>query len=174
MKRRALIELSLALALLIVVLAAYGIWYVAVGKASAEAAALTEEIKVKGIDSARVASAKAALESLAADEETMRSYLVREADVVSFLERLEDAGGSLGTSVEVVSVGAEEANGREALKLSLKITGSFDGVLRTLGALEYGPYDTRILNVTVDTTPGVEGTTGAWAATATLLIGTRP
>jgi Tfp pilus assembly protein PilO len=174
MKRRALIELLLALSLLTVVLAAYGIWYVAVGKASAEAAALSEEIKTKSIDSARVASAKEALESLAADEETMRSYLVRKMDVVSFLERLEDAGGSLGTSIEVVSVGAESVAGREALKLSLKITGSFDGVLRTLGALEYGPYDTRMLNVTLDTTLGTDGAAGAWTATATLLIGTQP
>ena len=174
MKRRALIELLLALALLVTALAVYSAWYVSVGKASAEAAALASEIHTKSLDSARVASAKAALESLVEDEETMRSYLVRESEVVSFLEELEDAGGSLGTSVEVVSVGAESVGGREALRLSLKVTGSFDGVLRTLGALEYGPYDTRMQNVTLDTTAGTDGTPGAWTATATLLIGTQP
>lgn len=174
MRRRALIELALALSLLVAVLLGYGVWYVAVGKASAESAALASEIETKRIDSARVASAKAALESLAADESSMRTYLVREADVVPFLGKIEGAGTALGAQVEVVSVGSEVADGREVLRLSLKVTGSFDAVLRTLGALEYGPYDTRVSNVTLDTVAGAEGPSGMWTATATFFIGTQP
>ncbi len=174
MRRRALIELVIAFFILAAVLAAYGSWYVMVGKASAESASLAKEIETKTLDSARVASAKAALESLIAGEESMRSYLVQEADVVPFLGRLEDAGTTLGASVEVVSVNAEPVEARENLRLSLKITGSFDAVLRTLGALEYGPYDTRVVNVTFDTVAGGEDPSGAWTATATLLIGTQP
>lgn len=171
MKRTSLIQLVVAIAVLAVVLGVYSFWYSLVGKASVEAAALTEEIRTKSQDSARVAAAKVALESLAKDEAAMRAYLVREQDIVPFLGTLEDTGTSLGAGVEVVSVSAEPKGERSQLQLSLKITGSFDAVLRTLGAIEYGPYDSAIQSVTFDTVPS-EGT-AAWTAAATFTLGTQ-
>ena len=64
MRRLALMQLVFALAALVAVLGAYGTWYVIVGKTSAEAAALAEQIRVKGEDSARIKAAQEALESL--------------------------------------------------------------------------------------------------------------
>lgn len=171
MKRASLIQLVVALAVFGSALGAYGFWYSLVGKSSVEAAALSEEIRTKSKDSARVAAAKVALESLAEDETAMRAYLVREQDIVPFLGTLEDTGASLGANVEVVSVSAEPKGERSQLQLSLKITGSFDAVLRTLGAIEYGPYDSAIQSVTFDTVP-TEGSS-SWTAAATFTLGTQ-
>lgn len=173
MRHAALIQLALALAVLVGVLAAYGAWYVVVGQASATSAALATEIETKTQESARVASAREALETLATDEASIQAYLIRQEDIVSFLERLESLGASLGSAVEVVSVGAEEGGERPHIRLSLKITGSFDAVLRTLGAIEYGPYDSAITTITLDTLPEGDGSSGRWTAAATLTLGTR-
>lgn len=173
MKRASLIQLVIALAVLASALGAYSFWYSLVGKASVEAAALSEEIRTKSQDSARVAAAKIALESLAEDEAAMRAYLVREKDIVPFLGTLEDTGVSLGSSVEVVSVSANSQGERSQIQLSLKITGSFDAVLRTLGAIEYGPYDSAIQSVTFDTAPSDDTAAAAWTAAATFTLGTQ-
>ena len=173
MKRTSLIQLVTALVVFAVSLGVYSFWYSLVGKASVEAAGLSEEIRTKSQDSARVAAAKVALESLAEDEAAMHAYLVREQDIVPFLGTLEDTGVSLGSSVEVVSVAADSQGERSRIQLSLKITGTFDAVLRTLGAIEYGPYDSAIQSVTFDTVP-VEGAVAApWTAAATFTLGTQ-
>ncbi|HWH16114.1 MAG TPA: hypothetical protein VNU25_00810 [Candidatus Paceibacterota bacterium] len=173
MRHAALIQLSLAIVLFVGVLGAYSAWYVTVGQASATSAALAKEIETKTQESARVASAREALETLAADEASIQAYLIRQEDIVSFLERLEGSGTSLGSSVEVVSVGAETGGERPHIRLSVKITGSFDAVMRTLGAIEYGPYDSAVTSVTLDTLPTESGPSGRWTASATLTLGTR-
>lgn len=173
MKRSSLIQLAIALTVLVGVLGAYGFWYSLVGKSSVEAAMLSEEIRTKSQDSARVAAAKVALESLAEDEAAMRAYLVREKDIVPFLGTLEETGASLGAGVEVVSVSAEARGERSQIQLSLKITGSFDAVLRTLGAIEYGPYDSAIQSVTFDTVPAEAAAVPVWTAAATFRLGTQ-
>lgn len=173
MRRLTLIHLVFAGTLLAAVLGAYGLWYASVGKLSVEAAALAESIRTKSQESARVAAARVALASLSADEAAMRAYLVREQDIVSFLGTLEETGASLGSNVEVVSVGADTKDERGRLVLSLKITGSFDAVQRTLGAFEYGPYDSAIQSVTFDTVRTEAGNAG-WTAVATFTLGTQP
>ena len=173
MRRVTLIQLILATLLFLGVLSTYAFWYASVGKLSVRAAALSEEIRTKSQDSARVAAARVALESLSEDEAAMRAYLVREQDIVPFLGALEETGASLGSSVEVVSVGEDIKDERERLALSLKITGSFDAVQRTLGAIEYGPYDSAIQSVTFDTVRTESGN-GGWTAVATFTLGTQP
>ncbi len=168
MRRFTLIQLSLALALLVGSCVAYGFWYAGVRAMSARSEALNIELGERTADSARVIAAKEALQNLAADEATVRQYLIRPGDVVAFLEELEGTGSALGATVEVVSVSAEQGTGRGTIALSTKITGSFDAVLRTLGAIEYGPYDSRITGLTFDTV-----SPGAWTAAASFTIGTQ-
>lgn len=174
MKHLALIQLTVALLLFAGIVTAYGLWYRVVGKTSAHAAQLSVDIETKTQDSARVAAAKVALSELAADESGVHQYLVPTNDVVPFLEGLEQTGRQLGAEVEVASVSAESKTSRPHLTLSLKITGSFDSVLRTLGAIEYGPYDSALGTVTFDT-PRVGDSTApsVWTATATFTIGTQ-
>lgn len=171
MRRLALVQLAFALGILFVVLSVYGAWYVIVGKTSAEAAALAEQIRIKGEDSARIKAAQEALESLGEDEAAVRAYLVREADIVPFLGGLERTGTTLGSTVEVVSVGAETGT-PPAIALSLKITGSFDAVMRTLGVIEYGPYESRVVSMTLDTVTNESGA-AVWTAATTFRIGTQ-
>jgi len=167
MTRRTLIQLGLSVLLLIGVLGMYTFWYLSVEKASAEARSLSEQILLKTKDTVRVANAKTALQSLSADEASMRSYLVREDEIVPFLGSLERAGTSLGSVVEVVSVTSDTSGPRERITLSLKIAGSFDTVVRTLGIIEYGPYDSEVSNVTLNTVPDADG----WTAAVTLTFG---
>lgn len=170
MKQRSLIQLGIAVLLLATVGAAYAFWYRAVDSASKEAVALAQSLRDKASDAARTQAAKAALGSLAEDEAVLRGYLVREDDVVPFLNGIERSGAALGSLVEVVSVTTDEREARRRIVLSLKITGTFDAVLRTLGSIEYGPYDSRVQSVTLDTAVG-EGT---WTAAATFAIGMQP
>ena len=172
MRRIALIQFIVALLVLFGVLGAYAFWYHSVGKASAQAAQLASEIRTKTEDSARVESAREALASLAEDEASIQGYLIRQQDIVTFLEGLESSGTTLGATVEVVSVSAETKKTPAHIALSLKISGSFDAVLRTLGSIEYGPYDSSVTGLTLDTVIGEDGT-ATWNAATTLTIGTR-
>lgn len=174
MKRRTLIQLTVALIVLLGVIAIYVFWYLAVASTSAKSAQLAHDIRAKDEVSAHIAAAKVALVSLVADEATMGAYLVRRDDVVPFLSELERSGTALGARVEVVSVSAETGTGRDRILLSLKITGSFDAVLRTLGSIEHGAYDSRVTSVTLDTVMGDPETQGRWTATASFVIGTQP
>jgi len=171
MRRRTLIQLALATLLLTGIFVGYGFWYTAVGKSSAEAVALDKEIQKKEHDSERARATKDALLSLEAEEMGMQNYLVRQDDIVPFLGALEQAGTSLGSVVEVLSVSAEPSDTRSRLLLSLKIAGTFDSVLRTLGSIEYGAYDCTVESITFDTTPGEEG--AVWTAAATFSFGTQ-
>lgn len=172
MRRITLIQLAIAAALLAATLGGYGFWYASVRTLSSESQALGTELGVKNSDSARVLAAKEALTNLASDEASVRQYLINPGDVVPFLEDLEETGSALGASVEVISVSANPGEGRGTITLSTKIIGSFDSVLRTLGAIEYGPYDSRITMLTFDTIPEGENG-GKWTAVASFTIGTK-
>jgi hypothetical protein len=154
-------------------LGAYAFWYAALGKASAEAAVLAENVRSKSQESEKIAAAKVALETLAEDEASIRAYLVREEEIVPFLGRLEETGAGLGASVDVVSVSTETLAERNRIMLSVKIEGTFDAVLRTLGSIEYGPYDSSVERVTFDTVPSGETPSGEWTATVIFALGTQ-
>ena len=174
MKRRTLIQLVIALIILIGMIAAYAFWYLAVRDMSAKAAQLAADLRAQDEASARAGAAKAALGSLVADEEVMRAYLVRPDGIVPFLSEIERSGTVLGSMVEVASVATETGTDRDRIALSLRITGSFDAVLRTLGTIEHGAYDSRITNVTLDTPASDPESQGRWTATASFVIGTQP
>ncbi|MDB5237093.1 MAG: hypothetical protein JWL88_195 [Parcubacteria group bacterium] len=162
-------HLILALVLLALSVAAYGVWFVAVDSENAKARSLAGDIQTKSQDATRIAEAKAALAALSTDEASVSAHFVSPNDIVPFLGGVESAGAALGSKVQVVSVGAAPVvSGEGHLALSVQITGSFDSVLRTLGALEYAPYDIVLTNLTLDTTGG------GWAAAASFNVGTGP
>lgn len=166
-------HLLVACSALGLVLVAYTFWYGAVGSVSAHAAALANEIAMKSENTTRIAAAKTTLASLAVDEQAVHGYFVSAGDIVPFLEHLESTGRALGAKIEVVSVGAEPATPREHLRLSLKLSGSFDAVLRSLGAIEYAPYDVTLTTLTLDTIPPAGGGRAVWNAAAVFSVGTR-
>jgi hypothetical protein len=134
---------------------AYGFWYHTVIHESARLAVLTERVDARGNNTQQSIASKAALHALFSNEEAIAGYFLSADDVVSFLERLEKIGQSLGSTVSVASVSntpAVAADGSalpDRLVLSLTIKGSFEGVMKTVGAIEYGPYDISITNLTL-------------------------
>ncbi len=168
MTRGPLISLILAFVVLVASLGGYALWYASVSSLSARAASLATEIAAKQSDVARIAQAKVALASLSKQEQTLRAYFVSTSDVVSFLEELQSTGKAFGTTVEVVSVSSTGEGKAAHLSIALKIDGSFDGVVRTLGALEYSPRDI----VVNDAALGISGK-AHWTATALITVGTR-
>jgi len=164
-----------AIILLLIFIAAasvYASWYAKVGKESADATELAEQIHLRSQKSVRTDEAKSELQHALADEAAITGYFVNTTDVVPFLESLQNTGTQLGSTVDVVSVSAQPAKPHAVLQLSLHITGPFDSVMRTLGTIEYQPYDTSVSSLTLDTTGGKGGTAGTWNAAVTLRIGT--
>jgi hypothetical protein len=92
---------------------------------------------------------------------------------VAFLGDLEKQGKAQGAAVEVLSVTDQDATKRR-ISLSLKITGSFDAVVRTLGTIEYGPYDAVLTNVTLDSVAAKENAPAVWTAAVVISFGTVP
>lgn len=164
--RAALIQLLVAVSALLVAGAAYSFMYSAVSAKSAEAAQLQNQIRAKTEAAARVSAAKAALAEVAADEAIVRAYFVPESAVVPFIDDLESRGRALKAVVSVTSVAAKPIAGHPALSLSLTIDGSFDSVMRTVGAIEYAPYDVSVSALSLDRVEGA-----GWHAGLGLIVG---
>lgn len=169
MKKPSLTRLITLLLLCVCAGVGYVYAYRVVSKTSERLASLHKEANEKSTDAARIAAVKNALRTLVADESSASNYLVLASDIVPFIERLEQMGSDLGADVSVASVSKEKTGSRERLVLSLKITGNFEAVMRTLGAIEYAPYDITTSQVSVGLAGAVAG--GTWTASAVFWVG---
>lgn len=171
---RSYIPLAIAAVALIIVGAAYGFAYYALSTESAKAAALEAEATQKSALLDRAARAHEELGTLASDTTMLNQYLISKDDIVPFLEALQSSGKPLGATVGVISVADDAAGGHGRINLSLAINGAFDAVMRTLGVIEYGPYDGTVQNLSLEI-PTAEGTTTSriWNATLVLSVATR-
>lgn len=171
MKKPSTARLIALLLLCVCAGAGYLYAYRVVVQTSEKLATLQKEANEKSTDAARILAAKNALRTLAADEASAATYLVLASDIVPFLEKLEQTGAELGADVSVASVSKEKTGSRERLALSLKITGSFEAVMRTLGAIEYAPYDITTSQVSVGLAGPVAG--GSWTASGVFWVGVQ-
>lgn len=162
-----------SLVLVVVAASAYGFAYSLVGTKSGQVATLLDQINQKTEATTRVAVAKSELIALQSQEATVDQYFVSTSDVVPFLEQLAATGKYLGANVQVLSVSSVPGTPYGQLNLSLTITGSFNSVLRTLGAIEYGPHDTQVSSVTFAAPPGSNVASPTWTANAVFVIGAR-
>jgi len=167
---RASLNLGIASAVFLILLAGYGVWYASVRNLSAESASLADQIAAKEADASRAAAARRALGSIQDDQVALASHFVSAGNVVSYLEELGKSGQALGAKVSVGSVSAEEEP-HAHLALSVSIKGTFDAVMRTLGAIEYGPIDAEVSNATVSLVPGDADTASSWSASVTMSVG---
>jgi hypothetical protein len=148
--RSSFVQLALALAALAAAIAGYWFWYGAVAATSVSVTALQGRIDANMDTASRRAAALAALAGMAGDEAAMRDYFVSETGIVAFIDGLEALGRSIGsTTVSVLSVSASGTGERPAFKFSLLVKGTFDGVMRTVGAIEYAPYAISISSLSV-------------------------
>ncbi len=175
MTRPSYVQLAIALVIVAVAVGLLTGGVILTNQERAHAESLISDIAAKRLEAMRVAAAKEALPALAADEAAITQFFVKADDIVPFLEKLQTIGTVHGANVEVLSVGAESGKGNHRISISLKITGSFDAVMRTLGTIEYSPFDIALTNVTLDSEKNALKNGGtAWTAAAVFTVGTQP
>ncbi len=156
----------LALALLALTVVGYGVWYATVSASSAQAANLETQIESKTQAENRVAAARATLDEIASEESIVDGYFVSQAGVVSFISALESLGTTLGTKVTILSVSTGGTKNQPQLIIVLSAEGSFSAVMRTVGTIEFAPYDLTLAGLAVRKNP-----TGDWTASLTITLG---
>ncbi len=169
---RPAIHLFIALGILAAACVGYGVAYHALGTLSASVAALTDEVAAKKESASAEALAAQELDRLALEEMRIRDYFVAPDNIVSFLETLQAKGVALGSVVTVVSVSAVPTP-RPHLDLSLRVDGSFDVVMRTIGSIEHSPHDITVTSLVLDVidTEAADAPSG-WTATMKMDVGT--
>lgn len=170
MTKNAYIPVVIALALLIASAGGYYFWRGMVERAASEAAELGAQLRARSDAGANAAASGRALAALEENEARINGYFLSETEIVTYLEDLEATGERLGATVEVLSVGNTAAKAGQAgkVQVSLSITGSFDAVVRTVGAIEYQAYDTRLVSLALDSPTGET----VWTAAAIFEVGT--
>ncbi|MHB8660989.1 MAG: hypothetical protein ACYC75_03625 [Minisyncoccota bacterium] len=129
----------------IILMIGYGIAYAGVEAESVTVANLESQITAKTETASRDASTRASLDEIASDEATMQSYFVPETGVVSFIDNLQTQAKTLGATTTVLSVSLSGTGTQQAvLEVALIVKGTFDSVMRAVGAIEYAPYDLSI------------------------------
>ncbi len=167
--RSSLTHFLIAILVAVVALAVYGAGYIAVSNKSVEVASLQGQITAASAAMSRTAAARAALAEIAGDEANVRSYFVSENNVVAFINDLEARGLAQKATVSVLSVATGGTPTRPTLTLALTVKGSFDAVMRTIGVIEYAPYDAEVSALSVGQDPK-----NGWQATLTLVVGSVP
>lgn len=133
-------HLLVAVVVALAAFAGYEFWYSAVAAKSAVVAGLQSRVIARAETADRAAAARAISADIAIDEAVVRNYFLPETGVVAFIDSLESQGKVIGVSVQVLSVSATTA-GRPAFVVSLTCKGTFDAVMRAVGAIEFAPYD---------------------------------
>lgn len=133
----------------IAVIAGQAYWYSIISKKSADVAELQSQIDVKSRATSRIASSRAVFAEIADDEAAVKNYFVKERDVVAFINDLQARGLSQKSEVKVLSVSSSGSAARSILTFALTITGAFDAVMRTIGTIEYAPYNLSISKFSV-------------------------
>ncbi len=171
MNRSLLLQLGLAVLVLAISVVATITASIVTVQVREKAVKLEQDVIAKQEESLRVASAKSALPILTRSEEELLQYRTKSSDIVPFLERLEKQGRAQGVVVEVLSVNPESGT-QNRISLSLTMRGSFDAVVRSIGIIEYGPYDSIVKTVALDSGSDTESKTATWTAAVVLSLGT--
>ena len=168
MNKGPLINVSIVSVVVFIALGAYVLWYGVVKQLEGDAVTIQTQINEKEAERTHAASTRTTEEEVVAQENHIASHVVQTADIVLFLEGLEKTGKTLGAVVDVASVTSETKSADGRISLSLSITGSFDAVMRTLGAIEHGPYANMVSDLTLDTSD--EGK--SWSAKGVFIVAT--
>ncbi|MFA6458913.1 MAG: hypothetical protein WCV79_00740 [Candidatus Paceibacterota bacterium] len=155
--------------------------YNAVGAAYSRALVARAIVNSQKLDSVAERSTVQLFEKTASARNRLSSLFVKDVETVSFIEDLENIGTVVGSSVSLSSVSADDttnmAQGTFAkIGAHIDVTGSWQGVIRTLMMTEVLPYHVSIDTVTltaVNSAPDTK-TTATWRASynvkATILV----
>ncbi|HET9641400.1 MAG TPA: hypothetical protein VFP46_00945 [Candidatus Paceibacterota bacterium] len=161
-------QLTIAGVACLTALIAYGGAYGVVSMKSDAVSALQSQIDAHTETVNRLSSARAMLAELASEESALQNYFVPQSGIVSFIDGLQALGRSLGSVVQVRSVSTGGTTARPTLSLSLLIRGPFDSVVRTIGAIEYGPYAISVVKLSLS-----QSDKGVWDANMDIVVGSR-
>lgn len=164
--KSALFHLIIAVVLCAAIFAVYGMVYAAVSKKSAAVADLQNRIETKTESINRINVTRTTLAGVADDEAIMQSYFVPETGVVAFIDSLETRAKVFGTTASILSVSTIGMAAQPSLSLSLTIKGTFSSVMRTVGSIEYAPYNLSIASLSV-----TQDAKDMWNAGLTLVVG---
>lgn len=167
--KSSLIHMTIWISICIAALAGQGFWYSVIASKSTTVADLQNQIDTKKETAGRVASARTALAEIAGDESSVQSYFVPETGVVSFIDNLESRARAQTATMKVLSVSVGDLSKQPTLVLSITVSGTFDSVMRTIGAIEYAPYDLSISKVSLG-----KGEKNEWSANLELIVGSVP
>jgi len=163
------IPFVISVTLLTLALTGYASFRDVVANKSVAVDSLSGEIQQRSDATSRIVAARSALGELAGNETAVQNHFVSQAGVVHFINDLQGRGSALGTTVDIASVAATSDKQRPMLRLAINIRGTFDAVLRTLGSIEYAPYDLSITRLSLNL-----DVKGAWVASADLSVGSTP
>jgi len=144
----------------------YAAWFHAISQKSSYVASLQNQIVTESGNVNRIAAARVALTEIAGDETNVQNYFVSESEVVTFINGLEALALAQKATVSVLSVSTGGTPAQPTLLLALTIQGTFDAVMRTVGAIEYAPYDVFISKLGVQ-----QDAKDSWNATLSLVVG---
>ncbi|MDO8593646.1 MAG: hypothetical protein Q7R59_01990 [bacterium] len=164
--KSSLLHFGIWITVCIAAIAGQGFWYAVIANKSVAIADLQNQIDTKIETADRIASARSALAEIAGDESAVQSYFVPETGVVSFINNLEMLARGQTAVLKVLSVSIGGADTQPTLVFSLSVSGTFDAVMRTIGAIEYAPYNLSISKLAL----GEDGK-NSWHADAELTVG---
>ncbi len=150
----------------VIVFAGFYAWYMSIVDMSASVAKIQDQIDAKTATASRVASVQAALAEIADSEASVQSYFVPEDGIVPFIDSLGAYGKSQKTHVNILSVSSGSVGTHSVFTLALAIEGPFDATMRTIGLIEYAPYDLTISGLSLE-----QVDKNSWHANLTMLVG---
>lgn len=167
--KKSLVTLLVVFMVCGIALYSYSLWYGVVVDLSTTVAMAERKIAQLSEDATRTEALRATLKEIEGDEQLVQGYFVSEDRVAAFIDGLEARGRALGAKVTVTSVADADSNGHSGLALVLLVKGDFDAVMRTVGAIEYAPYDLSITSLIL-----THDITGGWHADVKLTVGSAP
>lgn len=162
--KKPILPLVSSIIIFILVGIGYLVWYKTVSAQSALTASLDAQINAKTETEARISSARAALADVSNEETLLNSYFVSPSEVVPFIDALEAIGAGESAPITILSV-AGGTGAHPVLTFTLSIHGTFDAVMRTVGAIEYAPYDLSITALAIG-----KDASNAWHADMTISV----
>ena len=146
------IRLIIVVVIAVLAVGAHAFWYNLILSKSAEVSKLQGEITQSSEVVTRIASDRALLAQASSSQAEVQNYFVSNNNIVPFINSLQSTGSALGSTVKVLSV-SSAGQGQTSIKLALTVSGSFDAVMRTVGAIEYAPYAITISSLTLQKSP---------------------
>lgn len=158
-------HLIFAIVAFIAILAGYIFWYSIITSMSINVTTLQNKIDSKTEMINRMSTTQATIAEIADDEAVVQNRFISEDGIVAFINDLENKGRTLGSSVNVLSVSKGDSHDKTAFTFSISIKGTFDIVMRTVGAIEYAPYAISITALSVG-----QDNDGNWNANMKLFV----